>query len=142
MINSRLCETMAKNGSLRKKDYNTMMAGILSTLDEKERAAENLFLNFIEAQKEAAKSLKNSLLDIKDITSRDAGEKIAIIKDELSQISKLQEVRKEIILKTYIDFQCLHNKIMESLEGLLEKGDQIRIEDIKNVRNKIIKEIK
>lgn len=141
VLNSRLCETLAKNGSLRKKDYNMMMADVLSTLDEKEKEAETRFLNFIETQKETALSLKNSLLGIKDITSPDTARKITIIKEELSHISKLQETRKETVMNTYINFQCLHNKIMESLEGLLEKGDQVRIEDIKNVKNKIIKEI-
>jgi hypothetical protein len=52
LLNTRLCETVAKNGSLRKKDYNTMMSGIVSMLDEKEKEAESQFFIFIEAQKE------------------------------------------------------------------------------------------
>ncbi|MCX6306115.1 MAG: hypothetical protein NT040_14225 [Bacteroidetes bacterium] len=141
IMNSRLCETLAKKGSLRKKDYNAMMSGILCALDEKERAAESLFLSFIEAQKETAQSLKASLLGIKDIASQDATEKINIIKDQLSQVSKLQESRKETVMKTFLEFQHMHNRMMECLEGLLEKGDHIRIEDIKIVKNQIIKEI-
>ena len=141
ILNSKLCETMAKNGSLRKKDYNTMMAGILGTLDEKEKEAENQFLNFIEAQKQTAQSLKNSLLGIKDITSNDASEKIIIAKEQLSQISKLQELRKETVMKTFMDFQQMHNRMMECLESLLEKGDSILIQDIKKVKDQIIKEI-
>jgi F0F1-type ATP synthase membrane subunit b/b' len=141
LLNSRLCETLAKNGSLRKKDYNTMMSGILSALDEKEREAQNQFLNFIEDQKKTAQSLKNSLLGIKDITSPDASEKIAIIKKQLSQISELQEQRKETVMKTFTDFQQMHNKMMECLENLLEKGDQILIQDIKKVKEQIIREI-
>jgi len=141
ILNSRLCETLAKNGSLRKKDYNTMMSGILGALDEKEREAECQFLNFIEAQKETAQSLKNSLLGIKDITAQDANEKITIIKEQLSQISKLQEMRKETAMKTFMDFQQMHNKMMECLENLLEKGDHILIQDIKKVKDQIIKVI-
>ncbi|MEI7727407.1 MAG: hypothetical protein WCK09_20020 [Bacteroidota bacterium] len=141
ILNSRLCETLAKNGSLRKKDYNSMMSGILSALDAKEREAETQFLIFIEAQKETAQSLKNSLLGIKDITSADASEKITLIKDQLSQISKLQEMRKETAMKTFIDFQQMHNRMKECLENLLEKGDQVLIQDIKKVKNQIIKEI-
>ena len=140
MLNSRLCETLAKYGSLRKKDYNSMMAGILCALDEKEREAESRFLNFIEAQKETAQSLKNSLLGIKDIGSQDANEKIGIIKEQLSQISKLQEMRKETVMKTFMDFQQMHNRIMECLENLLEKGDHILIQDIKKIKNQIIRE--
>lgn len=139
LLNSKLCETLAKNGSLRKKDYNTMMSGILDALNEKEKVAESQFLLFIEAQKETAQSLKNSLLDIKDITSQDSSEKITIIKEHLYQISKLQEKRKETVMKTFMDFQQMHNRMMECLGNLLEKGEQILIQDIKNIKQQIIK---
>ena len=141
LLNSRLCETVAKNGSLRKKDYNSLMSGILNALDEKEKEAENQFLIFIESQKETAQSLKNSLLGIKDITSPDVNEKITIIKEQLSQISKLQETRKETVMKTFVDFQQMHNRMMECLENLLEKGDHILIQDIKKIKDQIIKDI-
>ncbi len=136
-LNSRLCETLAKNGSLRKKDYNTMMSDILAALDEKEKEAAREFLSFIEAQKETAQSLKNSLLSINDITSKDINEKISIIKEQLSQISQQQEIRKETVMKTFSDFQQLHNRMTGCLETLLEKGDKIQIKDIKNVKNQI-----
>lgn len=141
-LNIRLCENLAKNGSVRKKDYNTMMSGILGALNEKEREAERQFLNFLEAQKETAQSLKNSLLGIKDITSQDTNGKITIIKEQLSQISKKQEKRKEMVMKTFTDFQQMHNRVMECLETLLEKGNHIMIQDIKKVIDQIKKSIK
>jgi len=141
MLNSRLCETLAKNGSLRIKDYNTIMSGILCVLDKKEKEAENQFLSFIEAQKETAQLLKNSLLGIKDIPSQNANEKIGIIKDQLTQISKLQEMRKETVMKTFMDFQQIHNRMIGCLENLLEKGDHILVQDIKKIKDQIINEI-
>ncbi len=141
LLNSKLCETVAKNGSLRKKDYNTLMSGILTTLDEKEKEAESQFLVFIEAQKETAQSLKNSLLGIKDITAQDAGEKISLIKEQLHQISKVQETRKETAMKTFMDFQQMHNSMMVCLENLLTKGDHIQIQDIKKIKDQILHEI-
>lgn len=141
LLNTKLCETVAKNGSLRKKDYNTMMSGMLNSLDDKEREAESQFLVFIEAQKETAQSLKESLLGIKDIAAQDAGEKINLVKEQLSQISQLQELRKETAMKTFMDFQQMHNKMMECLEDLLKKGDHILIQDIKKVKNHFIQEI-
>ena len=141
MLNSMLCENLAKNGSLRKKDYNTMMSGILNALDTKEHEAETQFLSFIEAQKETAQSLKTSILGIQDITSPDAGEKIAIVKEQLSRISLLQETRKETVMNTFLEFQHMHNRMMECLEGLLEKGDHIMVQDIKKVKDQILKEI-
>ena len=140
ILNSRLSETLAKNGSLRKKDYNTIMSGILDIIDEKRSEAESQFLNFIETQKETTQSLKNGLLGIKDITSPDALERISIIKEQLSQIPKLQEMRKEKVMKTFLNFQKIHNRMMECLESLLKKGDHILVKDIKKVKDQIIKE--
>jgi uncharacterized coiled-coil DUF342 family protein len=141
LMNSKLCEAVAKNVSLRKKDYNTMMSGILNTLDEKEKNAENQFLIFIETQKETARSLKNSLLTIKDITAKDAKEKIALVKAQISQISEQQELRKEAVMKTFIEFQQLHNKMMECFEDLLKKGDHILVQDIKSIKELVFQKI-
>lgn len=141
LLNSKLCETLAKNGSLRKKDYNTMMSGILCSLDEKEKEAETQFLSFIEAQKETAQALKTSLLGIKDITSPDVTEKINLVKLQLSRISELQETRKETVMKSFSDFQKLHNRMIGSLNDLLSKGDQIHIHDIKKIKDQLIKEL-
>ena len=141
LLNDKLCETLAKNGSLRKKDYNAMMSGILEAVDQKEMEAEHQFHSFIEAQKQTAELLKNSLLDIKDITSKDNCEKISIIKEQLSQISILQEMRKDAIMKTFLNFQQLHNRMKEYLENLLEKGDHILVQDIKRVKYRILQEM-
>lgn len=141
LLNAKLCETLAKNGSLRKKDYNTMMSGILCALDEKEKEAEAQFLSFIEAQKETAQALKTSLLGIKDITSPDVTQKINMVKVQLSRISELQETRKEIVMKSFSDFQKLHNRMIGSLNDLLSKGNQIHIHDIKKIKNQLIKEL-
>ena len=138
LLNSRLCENMARNGSLRKKDYNSMMSGILDLLDEKEKDAEREFLNFVETQKETAQSLKNSLLNIKDLTSHDVEKKIAIIREQLSQISKLQEMRKETAIKTFTNFQKMHNKLKECFEDLLEKGNHVMITDIRKIKDQLI----
>ncbi|MEI7828702.1 MAG: hypothetical protein WCI31_02970 [Prolixibacteraceae bacterium] len=118
-----------------------MMSGILASLDEKELEAENQFGIFIAKQKETAQQLKNGLLDIKDITAQDVGEKIAQIKEQLSQITRLQEERKEEVMKTFEEFQKMHDKMMQYLRNLVDKGDKILIQDIKKVRTQYINEI-
>lgn len=138
LLNLKLCETLAKKGSLRKKDYHAMMSDILSILDEKEKKAEKEFLIFIETQKEVAKKLKNSLLSMKDITNQDAHKKITNIKQQLAQISKQQEIKKEAVMKTFVDFQNMHNRMIECLETLLEKSDHILLREIKRVKDYIL----
>jgi hypothetical protein len=117
------------------------MSGILTVLNEKEKEAERQFLNYIEAQKVTAQTLKNSLLGIKDITTEDSTDKIITIKKQLSQISNKQEKEKETVMKTFTDFQQMHNRIIGCLENLLEKGDHILIKDIRKNMNQILKDI-
>jgi len=92
-------------------------------------------------QKKIAQELKENMLGINDISSQDSSKKICNVKKQLPIISKQQEMRKEMVIKKFTDFQKLHTKIMECLENLLKKGDQILIQDIKDVKKLIIKEI-
>jgi hypothetical protein len=141
VLNTKLSECLAKNGSLRKKDYNTMMSVIIDSLDKKETDAEKEFQNFIETEKEIAHTLKASILGLKDISSEDANDKIVIFKKQLSDITKLQECRKESVMKIFTDFQDMHNKIMESLKDIIEKEDHIIVKDVKKIRDRLLKEI-
>ncbi|MDP2724028.1 MAG: hypothetical protein Q8O72_14830 [Bacteroidales bacterium] len=138
LLNARLCEAMSKNGSLRKKDYHNMMSDILNLIDEKENEAQHQFLVFIEEQKETARTLKECLLGLKDITSHDIGEKIAAIKEQLSHISKQQEMRKETVMNSYQNFQRVHLRLTGCLESLLKKEEHILVKDLKMIKDQII----
>jgi len=138
ILNSRLCKTLTKNGSINKINYNIMMSDILSAIDEKEKEAENRFLNFIEAQTQTANLLKTCLLDIKDANTTDSNDKIAFIKDQLSQISLEQEKSKQTVIKTFMDFQQMHSQLMECLENMLDISDILLIQEIKKMRKLIL----
>ena len=69
VLNSRICETLSIKGSLNEQAYKIMMSDLLSAVDEKEKEAENRFLNFIGAQTDTAHLLKTCLLEIKDINA-------------------------------------------------------------------------
>ncbi len=141
VVSSRLCEALAKKESLRKKDYNNIMDDIYRLLEEKENNAKINFLNYIEDQKQFTQSLKNIILNITDYNIAEVADKNKQLKEELSEIAELQEKRKETVIKILTDFQETHNKVMEYLESLLEKGDAINIRDIKNAKNIISKEL-
>ena len=115
-----------------------MMSDILSAIDEKEKEAENQFLNFIGAQTQTANLLKTCLLDIKDANTTDSNDKIAFIKDQLSQISLEQEKSKQTVIKTFMDFQQMHSQLMECLENMLDISDILLIQEIKKMRKLIL----
>jgi hypothetical protein len=130
-VSTKLCEALAKKESLRKKDYNMIMAEIYSVLDQKENIAKNHFFAFVEDQKNFTQSLKNIILNISDYSVAESGDKIILLKSELSEIAKIQEKRKEEVIRILMDFQEIHKKMMDYLESLLEKGNNISIRDIK-----------
>jgi hypothetical protein len=140
-LNSKLSQAMAKNGSLRIKDYNIMMSDVLDLFNEKELDTERQFFSFIEELKEATQSLKNRLLDIKDADYQQTSKKITIIKEQVSQITELQGSRKEKVIKSFTDFQQMHNRVILNLGDLLKKGENVQVKDIKFIKNKIIREI-
>lgn len=139
-LNSELREILAGNGSVRKKDYNEIIADIFYILDEKEKEAESKFNAFIKAQKSMAELLKNSLLNLKNITSQDAADKITAIHRQLASISEEQEKNKDTVLNAFREFQRMHNHIMEYLRNLLNQGNNIGIRDIKKIRDRIYNE--
>jgi len=139
-LNSELRENLAKNGSLRKNDYDRMMEDIFFLLEEKEKEAENQFYQYIEDQKTMARFLRQGILDLKNTESKECKEKIKAFKLELEHILQTQKERKDLVEKKLLDFQTIHNNITKSFKMLLEKGVQVFCKDIKNVKKSVLKE--
>ena len=133
-LSSKLCEVLAKKESVRKKDYNSIMDDINMMLDEKENTAKNHFLNYMEDQKEFTQSLKDIIVNISDYSKENLNNKNALLKSELSEIAEIQEKRKQTVITILTNFQETHKKVMEYLESLLEKGEDITIRDIKKAK--------
>ena len=140
-INSQLRENLAKNGSLRKKDYNRMMENVLNKLDEKERETEKYFFQFIEDQKAILRFLKKGILDIKDSIQDDNTKKLITFRQELNHISHELEAKKEAVVQRLLDYQIIHQKTIEKFKMLLAKGDRIFIRDVKEVHRNLLREV-
>jgi len=136
---NQLKETLAKEGSLRKKDFDNMMRDILSSQDEREKQVRDLLKDFLEEQKEIAQNLKKNLAE---------GEKVRIndFKKMLQDIQVKQKVRENEVSMVLKEFQKEHKEMAESLHSLLDKGEAIRIKDfkemIKNIRSRQIERLK
>jgi hypothetical protein len=141
IINSELRENLAKNGSLRKKDYNRMMEDILNTLDEREREAGESFYEYLDSQKNMVQYIKKGILEVKDYIKQDKGEKIQTFRDKLKQITQEMELKKGTVIQQFINYQNLHIKIVGKLEILLERRDRIFSRDLKEVHCELKNEI-
>lgn len=130
-MSNHLKETLAKEESLRKKDFDKMMNKILSRQDEREKEVRDLLKTFFEEQKEIAEIIKKNLGE---------GEKVKIddFKKMLQDIQARQKAREHEVKTVLMEFQEEYKEMAESLRSLLNKGEAIRIKDfkemVKNIR--------
>ena len=129
-ISNHLKETLARQESLRKKDFDYMMKDILSHQDEREKQVRDLLKTFFEEQKEIAQVIKRNLAE---------GEKVRIsdFKNSLKDIQARQKVRENEVSVMLKEFQTEYKEMAESLRSLLDKREAIRIKDFKEMLNYI-----
>jgi len=130
-LKAKLRENLAKNGSLRKKDFDSMTDEILSEQDQRERQVRELLNSYLNGQKAMAHSLRNNLAKIKDALAEGrvqrAREFQAVIKDILAN----QEERKQQAIFKLREFQEEQRQIAKRLQELLAKGRKLRAKDLK-----------
>src|SRR3989338_2785201 len=86
-VNSELRDSLAKNGNLRKKDFDGMMQDILNPQNEKEKEVRNLLGKYLNDQKKMANALKDNFVKIKD----------ALAKGEIKKIKELLSIVKRLM---------------------------------------------
>ena len=125
-MSDQLKETLANQESLRKKDFDNMMKGILSHQDEREKEVRDLLKTFFKEQKEVAESIRKNLTE-------DERVRISDFKKMLQDIQARQKLRENEVRTTLKGFQEGHREMAESLHSLLNKEESLRIEDFKEM---------
>lgn len=132
-LKAQLRENLAKNGSLRKKDFDNMMQEILSSQERSESRVRDLLNSYLNGQQEMAHTLRGNLAKIKDALAKGeaqrAGEFQAVIKDILAE----QEERKQEATFKLKEFQKEQQEIANRLGELLAKGTELRVKDLKSM---------
>ena len=118
-LSAQLKETLAKRGSLRKKDFDRMINGILLGQEQKEKEVKQNLKNFIKEQKKQACELKD-----------------ALITGEVERLKKAQtEIEKGIAeVKGLLNgFYKEQKELTDHLTELLTKGKDLKIKDFKDM---------
>jgi|GEM_PF-936461 len=121
-LSTQLKETLAKRGSLRKKDFDRMINGILLNQEEKEKEVKQSLKHFLREQKKEAFELKDALTN-----------------NEVERMKKAQiGIEKGIAeVKGLLRNFCEQQKgLTEKLRELLTKRKDLKIKDFKDmIRN-------
>ncbi|NQV17254.1 MAG: hypothetical protein HQ534_01745 [Armatimonadetes bacterium] len=128
-MSDHLKERLAKEGFLRKKDFDNMLKNVLLMQDTREEEVRDLLKTFLEEQKEMAEIIKKQLADGNKVRFEDFQNILASIRTRQKQ--RGNEVN--IMLKK---FHEEYEEMTKSLYDLLQKGEAVRIQDLKsNLKN-------
>ena len=120
----QLKDNLAKSESLRKKDFDRMMSGLMARRNSREEEAERVFENFQKEEREMIGRLRNVI----ESGGRSNPEDMEIIKED---ILKRQKERETGILQAMKRIQLEQEELKAALKNLLEKGETVKLKDFK-----------
>ena len=132
-IHAELRESLAQNKSLRRKDFDNMMQGILSMQDEREKEVRNLLNRYLNEQKEMAQTLRENLGKFRDSLSEGEAQRVKEFQEMIKEILAKQDERKNEVTFRLKEFQKEQQEMIKRLKGLLAKGRELRIRDLKSM---------
>jgi small-conductance mechanosensitive channel len=141
-LTQNLQEALAKNCSLRRKDFNSLMERMLSTSEQKRREIEderrlagNMLRSFLEEQKELVASARERLIRF----TQEGGNRNSLeaIISELKAVTQEKGERVFSQLRCYqwrLDvFRREQEEINRNLQRLLDRGTFLKFEDIRHL---------
>ena len=130
-INNQLRESLAKNGSLRRKDFDKMMNVISLHLDESEQQVRKLSQEYLGEQTKLMQQLREGLRDFKDALTKGQVQKVRELQTLIKEILTRQDESKIEVTSKLKEFQQGQQQTSKMLGDLLARGEDLRIRDFK-----------
>jgi len=130
-LSAELRENLAKNESLRRKDFDNMQRGILSIQDERGKEVRSILKNYLTEHKEMAFALGENLSKDNEALAKGEAGRIKEFRAMIKELLARQEERKEEVTSSLKEFQVEQQEMAKRLKELLAKGSQLRIKDLK-----------
>lgn len=133
IVNSELRERLSRFESLRKKDFDKMMQGILSAQDEREMEVRSLLSGYLQDQREMIHTMRDKFSELKKALSSGEMGRIAEFQEMMKRIVARQDERRMEVISILKEFQKKQWTMVHGLKDLLAKGRDVRIKDLKNM---------
>jgi hypothetical protein len=132
-INGQLRESLAENESLRRKDFDQLMRGILSTQEDRENHVREELNRYFVEQGEMVHMLGDSLATFKDGLVGGEAQRIKEFQSLMQKLLAKQDERKNEVTSKLKEFQKQQQELAHTLKELLAKGRELRIKDFKKM---------
>ena len=131
-ISERLRDNLARNGSLRKKDFDTMMRVMSAEQEQRGREVRDLSKKYLDEQTQLVHELRGRL---HDFTSALAGGEPARVTEHHQAITDLftkQQQRSTEVVSQLKESHKEQQQTAGMLRDLLAKGRELRTQDLKS----------
>jgi len=132
-INDQLRENLTQNESLRRKDFDHMMQGILSAQEDRERQVREGLNEYLAEQREMIHKVGDRLAKFKDALALGEAQRVKEFQAFIQDILSKQDERKNEVTSELKEFQKQQQDLAGTLKGLLAKGRELRIKDLKRM---------
>jgi len=130
-IHNQLRESLARNKSLRRKDFDRMMSVISLYLDQSEQEIRMLSQKYLSEQTKLVQQLREGLRNFKDALTKGQAEKVKKLQTLIKEILTKQDESKIEVTSKLKEFQQGQQQTSKMLKDLLAKGEELRIRDFK-----------
>jgi len=132
-LHSELRDNLARNRSLRRKDFDSMIEGTLLSESNREKAVRDLLNNYLSEQKEMAQNLRQNLARFRECLENGEAQRIKEFQKMIKEILARQEERREQVTTGLKEFRKEQKLIALKLRNLLAKGRDLRIKDLQTM---------
>ncbi|MDD5598947.1 MAG: hypothetical protein PHV82_13450 [Victivallaceae bacterium] len=141
LMSGRLKNKLSHEETLRKKDFDVMMADILAPQEEREKEIRNSLQSYLEEQKSAAGVIRTNLKKHAEAKDKDGEDVVGNFRSVLLELQNRRQERENEVYRLLNDFRNEHQATTRAMRELLRNGRAIRIHDlkikIKNIRQQL-----
>jgi len=132
-ISDHLKENLARNGSLRRKDFDKMMSVVSSYQDRQEQEVRNLSRNYLKEQATLVQELRENLRNVTNALAEGEAQRVKEFHSLITEIFARQEQRKNEVVSKLKEYQKDQQDTARMLNELLAKGRELRTRDLKSM---------
>lgn len=125
-IRDQLRETLSRAASLRRRDFDTMMQGMLLRHEAGERAVKEAIRCYLIEQRALTAALKDAL-------NGGGPDQIGAIKALMETIAARQLGREREVQTLLAGFRSDHEGMVQALGALLSNGGSVRVREFKTI---------
>jgi len=123
-MRTQLRDTLARAASLRRRDFDAMMHGILVRQEERQERVKEAMRGYLREHKATAQALKEAL-------AKDEAKRVGTVKELLGGIMARQEEREREVRALLAEFRKEQEQVARALGGFLSNGGSIKVKDFK-----------